>query len=165
MSSSASRPFVPSAPRLLGSSAPRLLGSSAFSVAGLYPAFLTPVFLLGVISQVSLQPLPGLPSFRKPTNSGSEGDPDSARKSPAFPRMFEKRLRGARAFRGPHRSVSARRCPAVRRAGPALSEDGLATLALAAGLRGFLSFWKEPVCLWVSGKAVKQIQTSSCPLV
>lgn len=57
------------------------------------------------------------------------------------------------------------RSEAVRRAGPALSEDGLATFALAAGRCGFLSFWKEPACLWVSGKAVKQIQTPSFPLV
>lgn len=94
-------PFVPSAPR-------------HFPWPGLIWLSLYRVLLLGVISQTSLQPLPGLRSFRKPENSGSEGDPDSATKSPAFRRMFEKRLCGARASRRPRRSV----CPRGTACGP-----------------------------------------------
>lgn len=109
MSSSASPSIVPSVPRLLGSSAPR-----HFPPLGLIQLSSKPVFPLAVISQVSLQPLPGLPSFRKPANSGSEGYPDSARKSPACQRMLEKSLRGAGVFRRPCRSVSARRRSGVR---------------------------------------------------
>lgn len=134
------RPFVPSSLRPFG--------SSAFSVARPYPAFLRPGVASGCNSPLSLQPLPGLPSLRKPADSGSEGDPDAATECPAFRRLFEKRPCGARASRRPRRSVSARSRPAVGRAGRTLCEDGVAKLALAAGRGG-------SVCLG-SAKAVKQ---------
>lgn len=134
--------------RQLGPSAPRLLGifrGWAFSGFPLLPR--DPVLLLAVISRVSLQPLPGPAPFRKPASSGSVGNPDSARKSPAWQRTFEKRFRGSRASRRARRSVSARSgASAVRRAGPAGPEDDLATLASAAGLAAScVSGWSQCV--------------------
>lgn len=72
--------------------------------------------------------------------------------------MFEER------FRGPHRSVSARSAasPPGLRAQQSRRTALRRSPAWAAG-RSASCLWKEPVCLLVTGKAIKQKQTPSVP--
>lgn len=137
------RPFGSSAPRHFPWPGPRRLLSDPGSR-----------FRLGVVSRVSfLQPLPGPPSFRKPANPGSGAAADSAGQSSACPRMFEER------FRRPRRSVSAR--SAASRPGLQSRRTALRRSPAWAAGRCASCLWKEPVCLLVSGKAIKQMQTHS----
>ncbi|XP_026310842.1 uncharacterized protein LOC116418397 [Piliocolobus tephrosceles] len=108
-------------------------------------------------------PLPAPTSLRKPASSGSLGNPDSARKRQAFQRMFQRKLRGAWAFRRLLRSVSA---PESRSANPRscfqLGGRGVSRPCNCRRLLFFPVYWL-PVFLeeanqsfCISGKGVKQ---------